>query len=105
MHDVASDETRLVREQENARIGNHRAFGTKSEGMNFIQVARGGSGIGLLGTPLAQHRRPNCGGANGVHPDAMPGVVQRHRFRQRIQATLARGIGRVEVLSDDADEA
>ncbi len=73
--------------------------------MDFVQPAHRGRRIGLLRAPLTQHRRPNTGGTNGIHANAVLGIVQRHGPGERVQAALGRSVGGVEFLADDADQA
>src|ERR1700722_15470107 len=77
VHDMAGDEARLVGKQKDTRIGNRIAVRAIPERMDFLQVPLGGTGIGLLGTPLPQHGRPSAGGADGIHPNAVFRIIER----------------------------
>src|ERR1700677_4625430 len=105
VHEVAGDESRLVRNQKSAGIGDGVTLGAIAQRMDFIEVTLGGIRVRLFGAPLAKHGRPGAGRTNRVDPDAIFRVIQRHGFCEGIHAALCRGIGGVYFLADDSDKA
>ena len=105
MHEVAGDEAGFFGKEIDRGLGNDIALGAKSQGVDLIEIARDAGGIGLLGGPLAEHRSPDAGGAHGVHPDAVNGVVEGHRFREGIHRALGGRVGGVDCLPDLTDQA
>ena len=105
MHEVAGNEAGVCGKEINRGLGNDIALRAKSERVDIIEVARYADGIGLLGGPLAEHRSPDTGGANGVDPDTVDGVVKGHRFCEGVHRAFGGRVGGVDFLPDLTDQA
>jgi len=73
--------------------------------MNFFEVTINRRGVGLFLTPLAKHRSSHTREADSVHANVVSRVIERHGFGEGIHGAFGCGVGRVNSLSNDSDQA